>query len=207
MTDIKHKEFESQTSYESSRDEHTPPPPPYSKLAGHQVFEVHYNEWKSHIYIRDDRGTQLFTAIRERASPRVEVTDRNGNMVGKSKASSMTTKITVELFNTAGSQQVFELHNHATVGSPRYNSPAFGGQQLTWKNKMLSRKILYDLTDDSGKLYVKFESDPKTKIGRLDVSEECMSEDRLNEIVVTLLSLLVRKLRNANDMPQYGIVS
>lgn len=81
------------------------------------------------------------------------------------------------------------------VGSPRYTSPAFGGQVMTWKNKAMSNKILYTLIDEQGLGLAKFESSPKTRIGKLELADTVTTEDQLSEIAVTLLTLLERKLR------------
>jgi hypothetical protein len=196
------KELEAQSSHDEIL-----PPPPYSDVDGLHIFEVHYKDWRSHTYVQDDNGVAIFTGLRESMSSRLEVIDRNGNNVGKSRTSSLSTRIDVELFNTTAPAHTFEIRNHATFGSPRYPSPTFGGQQMTWKNKMMSKKILFDLMDESGKVYAKFESAPKTKIGRLEITGGCFGEDRLKEVVVTLLTLLIRKLRNINDVPQYGIIN
>lgn len=92
----------------------------------------------------------------------------------------------------------FEMHNSAGVlgGSPKFTSPAFEGQEVTWKNKGMSRRIIYTLIDGRGVAVANFESDPKSRIGRLEISGEVVSEEMMNEIVVTLLTLLVRKLKN-----------
>lgn len=100
--------------------------------------------------------------------------------------------------NTATGESTFELHNSAGVlgGSPKYTSPAFAGQEVTWKNKGMSRKIIYTLIDGNGVAIANFESDPRNKIGKLEITGEISGEERLNEVVVTLLALLVRKLKN-----------
>lgn len=190
-----------------SHSEVLPPPPPYSDINDPHTFEVHYRDWRSHTLVQDDTGVVIFTGQRDSMSSRLHVTDRNGDIVGESRTSSVTTRIDVELFSPTAPPITFEIRNHATFGSPRYPSPAFGGQEMTWKNKMMSKKILYDLTDESGKVYAHFESDSKTKIGRLDITNECFGADRLKEVMVTLLTLLTRKLRNINDVPQYGIIN
>lgn len=90
------------------------------------------------------------------------------------------------------------MHNSAGVlgGSPKYTSPAFGGQELTWKNKAMSRKIIYTLIDGSGTAIANFESNPSNQVGKLELTEAIFGEEKLNEVVVTLMALLVRKLKN-----------
>ena len=89
------------------------------------------------------------------------------------------------------------MHNSLGVmgGSPKYHSPSFDGTDVTWRNKAMSTKIVYDLLDGRGTTYAKFQSNPKTKIGTLELGD-VTDEDCINEIVVTLVSLLARKLRN-----------
>ena len=205
--DLKTKEFEAQAGLEVNDSASlTSPPPPYTSSTGPQIFDVDYRVWVSDIYIRSLGGALLFTAHREKASTKVEVRGPDGGLIAASKASSMSTKIHVQIFDRMGSEQAFDIRNHGTFGSPEYTSPSFGGQNMTWRGKAMSKNVHYDLTDESGKVYVKFESDHKTKVGKLEIMEAYIGEECLNEIAGTLLTLLVRKLRNMNDSPQYGLV-
>ena len=96
----------------------------------------------------------------------------------------------------AGLDRAFEIHNSRSVlgGSPKYKSPAFGGNEMVWKNKAMSSKIIYDLIGSDGVALAKFQSDPRSKIGKLEIGE-ITGEERINEVVVTLLTLLHRKMR------------
>lgn len=91
----------------------------------------------------------------------------------------------------------FEIHNTMGVfgGSPRYTSPAFDGEEVTWKNTAMSSKIIYTLIDGKGRSIARFDSNRKTQIGKLELMDEVSGEEKLNEIAVTLLTLLHRKMR------------
>ena len=93
-------------------------------------------------------------------------------------------------------ENTFEITNDKILelGSPRYTSPAFDGQRMEWKNKARSKNINYTLIDGQGLALARFESDAKTKIGRLEIVDAVTEDAKTNEIVVTLLTLLVRKL-------------
>lgn len=60
----------------------------------------------------------------------------------------------------------------------------------------MSTRIIYTLVDNKGMGVAKFESDPRTQIGKLELTHEAVEEQRLNEIAITLLTLLHRKMRN-----------
>lgn len=195
--DIEKKEYNPQ----SFSNTISSPPPPYSNFStsgGAQTLAVNYLNWNSSIIITDSTGQQLFTSHRSRCSSRLEVTNQNGQLIGHVKGSKLTSQIDVNMQNTATGESAFEIHNSAGIlgGSPKYTSPAFARQEVTWKNKGMSRKIIYTLIDGNGMAIANFESDPKNKIGKLEITADVSTDERLNEVVVTLLALLVRKLKN-----------
>ena len=65
---------------------------------------------------------------------------------------------------------------------------------MEWNNKAKSRNIIYILIDGQGLALARFENDPKTKNGRLEIINAVTEDVQINEIVVTLLTLFVRKL-------------
>lgn len=194
--DVEKKEFNTQ-SFSNTIS----PPPPYSNSstsASAETLDVNYLYWNNSITITDSNNRRLFESHRSRCSSRLEVANQNGQLIGHAKTSRMTSQIDVAMQNTATGESAFEIHNSAGIlgGSPKYTSPAFGGQEMIWKNKAMSRKIIYTLIDGNGMAIANFESDPKYKIGKLEITGEVSTDERLNEVVVTLLVLLVRKLKN-----------
>jgi hypothetical protein len=173
-------------------------PPPYSSASGSQTLDVHYRDWKSNIVVTDSAGQEMFSLNGSRSSLRLEIVNRNKQVIGYSKSDSSTSRIDVEINNATGARGAFEIHNSSCIfgGSPQYISPAFDGREVTWKNKAWSSKIIYTLIDGRGMAVAKFQSDPKSKIGKLEITDEVTGEDRLNEVAVTLLTILHRKLRN-----------
>lgn len=171
-------------------------PPPYLDATSSQTFTVDYAHWRRHISILDPTGQPLFTSHSPSSySTRLEISNNHGQVIGTSRSSNLTSKINVHLTNPA---QSFEIHNSASVfgGSPGYTSPAFNSEKVVWKNKAMSSRIIYTLVDNKGMGVAKFESDPRTQIGKLELTHEAVEEQRLNEIAVTLLTLLHRKMRN-----------
>lgn len=194
--DIEKKEYDTQAFSNTLS-----PPPPYTTIFttnGPQSLSVNYGNWNFSIIITDSNGQQLYASHRSRCSSHLEVTNQNAQLIGHSKISRLSSQIDVVMRNTATGESTFEMHNSAGIlgGSPKYTSPAFGGQEVTWKNTGMSRKIIYTFIDGSGVAVARFESDPASKIGKLEITEETVGEERLNEMVVTLLALLVRKLKN-----------
>lgn len=180
---------------DSKHDSKEDSPPPYLDATSSVTFTVDYAGWRRSTTILDPTGQPLYSSHTSSSwSTRVEVSNKQGQLVGSSKSSSLSSKIDVQLTNQAHS---FDIHNSASIfgGSPGYTSPAFGGK-VVWKNKALSNKIIYTLIDDKGMGVAKFESNPRTKIGTLELTHEAVGQQRLDEIVVTLLTLLHRKLRN-----------
>lgn len=178
-----------------------PPPPPYSTLPTSdtpQTLAINYGNWSFSITVTDPNGRTLFSSHRTRGSTRLEVTNQNEQTIGYSKRSRISSQIDVVMYNAVTGESAFEMHNSAGIlgGSPKYTSPAFSGHEVTWKNTGMSRKIIYTLIDGSGVAVARFESDPASRIGRLELTGEIIGEERLNEVMVTLLTLLVRKLTN-----------
>lgn len=173
-----------------------PPPPAYSTTSGSQTYDVDYRNWRYNILIRDSTGQPLFDAAGHRCSTRLEITDRNNQIIGTSKRSQMSSKIEVSM--TSPTPSAFEMHNSLSImgGSPKYTSPAFGGAEMTWKNDAMSTKIMYTLIDGRGMSIAKFTSNRRTQIGKLELMDDVAGEERLNEVAVTILTLLHRKLRN-----------
>ena len=137
--DIK-KEFETQIPTDLDYA-----PPSYSSATGSQILDVHYRHWRSHIVISDSAGQELFVSqARSCGSTRLEILNRNKQLIGSSKSNDLTAKITIEMNTGAGSDRAFEIHNSRSVlgGSPKYKSPAFGGNEMVWKNKAMSSKII-----------------------------------------------------------------
>lgn len=85
-------------------------------------------------------------------------------------------------------------------GSPKFDSQAFGGQRMTWKNKAMSSKIVYTLIDERGLALAHFESAGMSwkRMGTLQIVNQVTEEKQVDEIVVTVLTLLYRKLTEMN---------
>lgn len=170
-----------------------PPPPAYSTPHGSQIFDVDYVNWRRSITILDPTGGPLFTSAGHRCKTDLEFTDRNGRVIGTSTRSKLSSRIDVSMTG----QIPFEVHNTVGVlgGSPKYTSPAFDGEEVIWKNTAMSSKIIYTLIDGKGRSIARFESNRKTKIGKLELMDEVAGAERLNEVAVVLLTLLHRKMR------------
>ena len=171
-------------------------PPPYLDATSSQTFTVDYAHWRRSIAILDPTGQPLFTTHSSSScSTRLEISNNKGQTIGTSKSSNLSSKIDVQITNGSHS---FEIHNSASVlgGSPGYTSPAFNGEKVVWKNKAWSSKIIYTLVNHEGMGIARFESNPRTQLGKLHFWQEGAVEERMNEIAVTLLTLLHRKMRN-----------
>lgn len=169
-----------------------PQPPAYSTPSGSQTYEVDYGNWNRRITILDLTGQELFTAKGHGCRTELEFTDRNGNPVGTSTRSKISSRIDISMTGNIP----FEIRNTMGFfgGSPKYTSPAFGGE-VTWKNTAMSSKIMYTLIDGKGCAIAKFESNWRTQIGKLELTDEVAGEEKMNEVAVTILTLLHRKLR------------
>lgn len=181
---------------DSKHDMKEDSPPPYLDASSVLTLDVDYAGWRRSTTILDPTGQALFKSHSSSScSTRLEVSNNRGQLVGTSKSSNFSSKIDVNLNDSGNS---FEIHNSASIfgGSPGYTSPAFNGGKVVWKNKAWSQKIIYTLIDEKGQGVAKFESNPRTMIGKLELTQEAVGEQRINEVVVTLLTLLHRKLRN-----------
>lgn len=170
-------------------------PPDYSSSV--RTMDVFYKNWMSVIVVSAPGMIQpLYTLSASRCGRQLTILDATDQQIGTSTVHSTTSRIDVECRAENGVTNTFEIKNDkGIIGSPRYTSPAFGGQQMTWKNKAMSYKIIYTLVDEQGTKLAYFESAPKSKLGRLELLAQGMENDKINEIMVTLLSLLHRKLQ------------
>lgn len=160
------------------------------------VIDVHYSNWKKTI-IATASGTdqQLYTTNAKNAREHT-ITNASNQIIGSACIHQWRARIDVQTLGSNGAMNDFEINNDKILelGSPRYTSPAFDGQRMEWNNKARAKSIIYTLINGQGLALARFESDPKTKIGKLEVTDAVSGEVQINEIVVTLLALLVRKL-------------
>lgn len=104
------------------------------------------------------------------------------------------------MLGARNNDKTFEVRDdRKMLGSPTYVSSAFSGQQMTWKNKPWSNKIAYTLIDGKGLALAKFESSPKTQVGKLEITKEVSSMEQIDEIALMILTLLRRKLQAAES--------
>lgn len=167
--------------------------------SGNRLLEVHYANWRNSIMIVDPSTQRIIYTLGGRGwRVPYEITDGNGQHIATTRTSSMSSKITVELLGQHGVPANFEIRNDKLIGmtgSPQYTSPAFDGQTMTWKNTAMSRSIVYTLVEGRGMALARFESDRKTKIGKLELVDAGLDETKMNEIAVVLLTLLKRKMK------------
>lgn len=176
-----------------------------------QVFDVHYKDWKTNIIISDaSSGQQLYALDATKSSDRLAVVDQSGQVIGYSKTHSMSSRADFEIIRTTGDSNIFEMRdNKSMFGSPTFTSSTFGDESMTWKNKSwsMSAKITYTLIDGKAIALAKFESSPKTKVGKLEVIGSVTKKDELNEIAVMILTLLHRKLMGVEKATYVAVVS
>ena len=160
------------------------------------VLDVDYRTWRRSITVNTPNVNQPLYALQTNGCSRhVTITKGPNDSIGISKIHTWTNRIEVEIQNEQGN--AFKMGNTKWYGgSPCYYSPAFNGELVTWKNKAMSKKILYTLTDSQGVSFAHFESSPRTQIGRLELADTVTEETKINEIMVTLLTILYRKLQN-----------
>lgn len=177
------------------------PPPSYAYASSTgNVYDVHYRNWRSDIWISKEHSTEpLYTLTGKYclSNRPCEITNsQTGQTIGTTKIHTMSSKIDVDM-SSGSSNESFEIKNDKKlcgIGSPRYTSPAFG-DVVTWRNTAMSSKIIYTLIGADGMGMAKFESNRKTKIGRLEIlSEAVLEQGRLEEVMVTLLTILRRKM-------------
>ena len=170
--------------------------PSMSSVFSTRVLDVDYKYWRKNISITDSAtGRRLYSLGVDCRHSLLSAINEYGQAIGSSKVHSWSSRIDVQMTSTKDVSTTFDMRNRGILGgSPYYTSPAFDGQEMTWKNKAMSRKIIYTLIDGQGMALANFESDWKTKIGKLEVLPSITEEERVHEIVVTLLALLYRKL-------------
>lgn len=149
-------------------------------------------------------GQQLYSLSGGSLGSTLTATNSANVVVGTGRTSCMTTSVTVTMTGAAGGAAgSFETHTGKLLGgSPKFNSPAFGGQLMTWKNKALSTKINYTLMGEDGLALAKFESAGMKfkKVGKLEIIDAVQDQAQIDEIVVTVLTLLYRKLVEMNTV-------
>ena len=169
----------------------------YISNLSHPIMDVDYKNWRSSITVNTSNVRQpLYTLQAGGCSRHVTFTNGANEGIGTSKIHKWTNRIEVEIQNEQGSNVAFEMGNTKWFGgSPCYYSPAFNGELVTWKNKAMSSKILYTLIDGQGVSLAHFQSSPRTQIGRLELANIVTEEVKINEIMVTLLTILYRKVQ------------
>jgi hypothetical protein len=131
--------------------------------------------------------------------------DASNTVVGVGRTSCMRTGVNVSMTGAASGVPQYSFDTNTGkmlgMGSPKYVSPAFGGQQMTWKNKAMSTKINYTLVGADGMALARFESAGMKwkKVGRLEIVDAVQDQAQVDEIVVTVLTLLYRKLVEMNN--------
>lgn len=172
-------------------------------LSGHgsRTFEVHYSSWNIDMRVVDpSTSQQLYTLSGNGLGKTLTAINAAGVVVGTGRTSSMSSSVTINLTganNGGGGGATFETHTGKFWGgNPSYESPAFGGQKMTWKNKMMSTKISYTLIGEDGLALARFESAGMKwkRVGALEIVDAVQGQEKVDEIVVTVLTLLYRKL-------------
>lgn len=172
-----------------------------------RTLQVPYSEWGLTMEVIDPTvgGQTLYRLSGCNLGTELTALDSKGQLVGVGKSSHCRTSVRISLpagpHGHGGSTFETSTGKMFGRGSPSYTSPAFGGQRMTWKNKAMSTKILYTLLDESGAALARFESAGMRwgKPGKLEIMEELMLDDaKRDEIVVTVLTLLYRKLVQNN---------
>lgn len=175
-----------------------------------RLLEVHYSDWRHSITVVDPSTQRPVYTLRGHGwHVPYEIFNANGQLIGTTRTSSMSSKIEVDLTGRYGAPVAFNIKNDKLLGmagSPRYDSPAFNGQSMTWKNTAMSRNIIYTLVEGRGMALAKFDGDRRRKIGRLELSAPDLDEAGMDEIVVVLLTLLKRKM-NAIQKTNVAVVA
>lgn len=206
MTDFKgdfKNDFQNDYRNDFGANQATDIPPPsytYASSTGN-VYDVHYRSWRSNIFVTQEHSTEPLYTLSGRYClsnrPCTITNNRTGQAIGTSKIHSMSSKIDIDMnLSKSETSHSFEIKNDKLmcIGSPRYTSPSFG-DVVTWRNTALSAKIIYTLVGADGMGLARFESNRRTKIGRLEIlSEAGMEEGRIEEVMVTLLTILRRKM-------------
>ena len=160
------------------------------------IMDVHYSNWKQSVVITSSDTSQQLYTMKADDHRNHTITNAGNQTIGSTCIHQWRARIDVRTLSSNGAEHTFEITNDKIfeLGSPRYTSLAFDGQKMEWNNKARSKNIIYTLIDGQGLALARFESNPKTKIGRLEIIDAITEEAQTNEIVVTLLTLLVRKL-------------
>jgi hypothetical protein len=170
-----------------------------SKGHGSRTLEVRYHNWNMNFDVTDlSSGQHLYTLNGGDLGGTFRCVNNNNILIGTGKTSCMTSSVTINMTGAAGGPTgSFSTHTGKMFGgSPKFNSPAFGGQQMAWKNKAMSTKIIYTLLDQSGMALARFESAGMKwkKIAKLEIVDQIQDQAQIDEIVLTVLTLVYRKL-------------
>ncbi|ETN37549.1 uncharacterized protein HMPREF1541_07171 [Cyphellophora europaea CBS 101466] len=171
---------------------------------GSRTLEVRYHNWSMNMDVIDLATSQQLYTLHGGSLGGTFTCVNNANVViGTGQTSLMRSNVTVSMTGAAGGiAGTFQTHTGKLLGgSPKFNSPAFGGQQMTWKNKAMSSKIIYTLLDENGIALARFESAGMKfkKVGKLEIVDAVTDQAQVDEIVVTVLTLLYRKLTEMNS--------
>lgn len=170
-----------------------------------RMLDVQYHTWREYITVIDPSTQQVVYKL-QGSHGRFDIFDAEGQLIGATKTSSLSSKIEVEM----PGQAAFQVKNDkllGMVGSPRYDSPAFGGQTMTWKNTAMSKNIIYTLIEGKGMALARFESNWKLQTGKLEIVDPSLDSTKMNEVMVLLLTLLRRKLKQIQDATVAAIAS
>lgn len=164
--------------------------------SGTRTLEVHYKTWDVRIQVIDpSTQQQLYSLSGDGLGTHIQALNAHGQVVGNGRTSHNHSSVTVDM---TGTGNPFSTHTGKSFGrgSPAYVSPAFKGQKMTWKNKAMSSKINYTLVDASGLALARFESAGMSlkRVGKLEIMESVTEQAQVDEIVVTVLTLMYRKL-------------
>ena len=171
-----------------------------------RTYEVRYKTWNVAMSVVDPTTPDqpLYTLTSNGAlGNSTEIRDSTGSIVAQGYASSWKTGVKMTMLSSDKTTSTFETKTTKSMGmgSPQYHSPAFGGQQMTLKNKAMSTKYNYTMIDEQSNAVAKFESaGMKWKtVGKLEVmSDMVTSQQQMDEIVATMLTLTYRKMVQAN---------
>jgi hypothetical protein len=170
---------------------------------GSRTLEVRYHDWKMNMTVNDlSTSQQLYSLAGPCLGGTITCVNSVNVPVGTGRTCLGRSSVTINMTGAAGGTPgTFETHTGKLIGgSPKFNSPAFGGQFMTWQNKARSTKIIYTLLDQNGLALARFESAGMKwkKVGKLEIVDAVTDEAQVDEIVVTVLTLLYRKLTENN---------
>jgi hypothetical protein len=168
-----------------------------------RTLEVRYTSWDVKIEVIDNTmgGQTLYRLSGSSLGTELTALNGSGQLIGMGKSSHWKTGVSISLAGNNGATFETSTGKSFGRGSPSYVSPAFGGQKMTWKNKAMSTKIIYTLLDERGMALARLESAGMkwTKPGKLEIMEDLMMDEaKRDEIVVTVLTLMYRKLVQNN---------